>query len=166
MKKILVAGVGNPLRQDDAFGIEVVKQMMDLNPYPELIEIQEVGIGGIHLVQELHANYEVLILVDAVDWNLNAGDVSLRVVDKIKRVEDMPTAEKRDFLADMHYTNPVRAMMLAQSLNVLPKEVYLLGGQAKATDDFAIGMSPEIEEAIPVAVQVLTAWLNKRINGN
>ena len=164
MKKILVAGVGNPLRQDDAFGVEVVKRMIDQNPFPELVEIQEVGIGGIHLVQELHANYEVLILVDAVDWKLKAGDVSFRVVDKIRRVEDMPAAEKRDFLADMHYTNPVRAMMLAQSLNVLPKEVYLLGGQAKETEDFAIGMSKEIEQAIPKAVDLLNDWLDKRLN--
>ena len=164
MKKILIAGVGNPLRQDDAFGVEVAKLLIEHNPYPDHIEIQEVGIGGIHLVQELHSGYEVLVLVDAVNWNLDPGDVSLRIVDNIKSVEEMTKTEKRDFLADMHYTNPVRAMMLAQSLNVLPKEVYLLGGQAKETDDFAIGMSGEIKSAIPKAIRLLEQFLAKRIN--
>lgn len=160
MKKILVAGVGNPLRQDDAFGIEFIKQMMSQNPNPECIVMQEVGIGGIHLVQELHSEYDLLILADAVDWQMQPGDVSLRVVDHVAKVDDMPKDEQRDFLADMHYTNPVRAMILAQSLGVLPADVYLLGCQAKFTEDFAIGMSQEVTDAIPKAIDILTEWLN------
>ena len=164
MKTILIAGVGNPLRQDDAFGVEVAKILIENNPFPDDVEVQEVGIGGIHLVQELHAGYEVLVLVDAVNWGLNPGEVSLRIVDKVRSVDEMSKNERRDFLADMHYTNPVRAMMLAQSLNVLPNEVYLLGGQAKETDDFAIGMSGEIISAIPKAIELLEQWLTKKIN--
>lgn len=162
MKDILVAGVGNPLRQDDAFGIEVAKKLIDENPDPDNIEIQEVGIGGIHLVQELHNGYKVLILIDAVDWDLDPGSISLRVVDKVKHVEEMPKEEQRDFLADMHYTNPVRAMILAQSLNVLPEEVYILGCQAKDTDDFAIGMSTEVQQAIPKAIVLLKDWIKEK----
>ena len=161
MKKMLVAGVGNPLRQDDAFGIEVAKKLIDENPDPENIEVQEVGIGGIHLVQELHNDYKVLVLIDAVDWGLEPGTISFRVVDKVKHVEEMPKAEQRDFLADMHYTNPVRAMILAQSLNVLPPEVYILGCQAKDTDDFAIGMSAEVQQAIPKAIDLFKNWIKE-----
>ena len=162
MKKMLIAGVGNPLRQDDAFGIEVAKKLIDENPDPENIEVQEVGIGGIHLVQELHNNYKVLVLIDAVDWGLEPGTISLRVVDHVERVENMPKEKQRDFLADMHYTNPVRAMILAQSLNVLPKDVFILGCQAKYTDDFAIGMSEEVESAIVKAVDFLKDWIKDK----
>jgi len=157
-----VAGVGNPLRQDDAFGIEVAKKLIGNNPDPENIVVQEVGIGGIHLVQELHSGYKVLVLIDAVDWDLEPGTISFRVVDKVKTVDEMPKAEQRDFLADMHYTNPVRAMILAQSLNVLPPEVYILGCQAKETDDFAIGMSKEVEQAIPKAVDLFKNWIKEK----
>ena len=156
--RILIAGVGNPLRQDDAFGIEVVNLLMNEKLAKEVV-IQEVGIGGIHLVQELHSGYKVMILVDAVEWGLNPGDISLRIVDEVKKVQDLPKEEKRDFLADMHYTNPVRAMILAKSLGVLPNEVYLLGCQAKWTDDFAIGMSDEVTAAVPKAVNLVKEWI-------
>ena len=64
---ILIAGVGNELRQDDAFGIELVKQL-EQEVLPPQTKILEVGIGGIHLVQELHSQYQVLVMVDAVQW--------------------------------------------------------------------------------------------------
>ena len=158
--KMLIVGVGNPLRQDDAFGIELVNRLIKQHTFPDNIIIQEIGIGGIHLVQELHTGYDVLILADAVDWGMNPGDVSIRIVDKVKRVDELPEVEKRDFLADMHYTNPVRAMILAQSLNVLPEEVYILGCQAKDTDDFAIGMSDEVLAAFPKAIALAIEWTN------
>jgi len=52
--KILVAGIGNELRQDDAFGMEFIRRWQKLK-LPPHIHNMEVGIGGIHLVQELHA---------------------------------------------------------------------------------------------------------------
>ena len=61
--KILIVGVGNPLRQDDAFGIEVIKCLEHEKGFSEYITIQEVGIGGIHLVQELYAGYDKLMLI-------------------------------------------------------------------------------------------------------
>lgn len=161
---MLIAGVGNPLRQDDAFGIELVNRLKEQHTFPDNVIVQEIGIGGIHLVQELHAGYDVLILLDAVDWGLNPGDVSIRIVDKVKRVDELPKVERRDFLADMHYTNPVRAMILAQSLNVLPDEVYILGCQAKDTDDFAIGMSEEVLSAFPKAMELVIEWTNNYLN--
>ncbi len=163
-RKILIAGVGNPLRQDDAFGIEVVNSLIDEDPLPKQVVVQEVGIGGIHLVQELHNKYDVLILVDAVDWELPPGRISLRVVDEVKTVSELAKDEQRDFLADMHYTNPVRALILARSLEVLPKKVYLLGCQAKDTDEFAIGMSAEVQEAIPEAKELLKKWVKDYLN--
>ena len=74
-KHILISGVGNVLHQDDGFGIEVVRQLQKKNGLPETVEIMETGIGGIHLVQELYRGYEVLILVDAVSRDREAGQI-------------------------------------------------------------------------------------------
>ena len=71
----------------------------------------------------------------------------------------MPYDQKREFLADMHYTNPIRALMLAKALKVLPEKVYILGCQSLKHDDFAIGMSDEVEKAIPKAIEKLSKWL-------
>ncbi len=157
-KKILIAGIGNELRQDDAFGMELVKRLQ-LKDFSEGVKIQEVGIGGIHLVQELHEKYDLLIMVDAVEWGEKPGHIYLREVESISDINEMPLHEKRAFLADMHYTNPTRALMLAKALGVLPPKIIILGCEAAAHADFAIGMSPEVEAAIPLAIEKLKTYL-------
>lgn len=157
--KILIAGVGNELRQDDAFGIEFVRAWERKMPSLERINTMEVGIAGIHLVQELHTGYDMLVLADAVDYKREPGTISIEEVEKLSRVDEMPLDQKREFLADMHYTNPTRAMMLAQALNVLPKKVYIMGCQSAKHDDFDIGMSDEVTAAIPLAISELAKWL-------
>jgi len=159
-KKILIAGVGNELKQDDAFGIEFAKIFRPKVAHLDNIMVMEVGIGGIHLVQELHAGYDVLILVDAVAWGEKAGHIYFREMEKVSDIEEMPVFEKRVFLADMHYTNPIRALMLAKALKVLPAEVYILGCEAAEHDDFAIGMTTVVTEAIPKAIDKLLNWLS------
>lgn len=156
---ILIAGVGNELRQDDAFGIEFVRAWTEKVPEYEHITAMEVGIAGIHLVQELHAGYDILILADAVDYKRNPGTISIERVAEISDLEEMPLDKKREFLADMHYTNPTRAMMLAKALSVLPEDVYILGCQSARHDDFDLGMSDEVTAAIPKAVKQLSQWL-------
>lgn len=156
---VLIAGVGNELKQDDAFGIEFIKLFEKTVKLPGRITLQEVGIGGIHLVQELHGGYDILILADAVEWGEPPGHVYFRELESVSDIEKMPVFEKRSFLADMHYTNPIRALMLAKALNVLPEKIYILGCEAARHDDFAVGMSPQVKEALPGAVEKLKSWL-------
>lgn len=158
-KSVLIAGIGNELRQDDAFGMELVKKLKP-EDFPERVKIFEVGIGGIHLVQELHENYDILVMVDAVQWGEAPGHIYLREVESISDINEMPIHEKRAFLADMHYTNPTRALMLAKALNVLPEKIYILGCEAAEHEDFAIGMSEAVQLAIPKAIEKLKAFLS------
>ena len=162
LKKILIAGVGNELKQDDAFGVEFAKKFRDSVSHLANIMVMEVGIGGIHLVQELHAGYAILVLVDAVAWGEEPGHIYFREMEKVSDIEEMPVFEKRTFLADMHYTNPIRALMLAKALKVLPNEVYILGCEAAEHDDFAVGMSRVVEDAIPKAIGQLQSWLSTK----
>lgn len=161
---ILIAGVGNELRQDDAFGIEFVRRWSVDVPKYSNITTMEVGIAGIHLVQELHTGYDILVLADAVDYEREPGTISIERVEELSNIEEMPLDKKREFLADMHYTNPTRAMMLAKALKVLPEDVFILGCQSAQHDDFALGMSEEVTQALPVAVKALSDWLNLEEN--
>ena len=157
-KKVLLAGVGNELRQDDAFGIALIKQLEQL-PWPPNVKPMEVGIGGIHLVQELHEGYDILILADAVDYGDIPGQLYLKELQEIGDLGEMSTDERRTFLADMHYTNPIRALMLAKALEVMPNQVMILGCQSKDHDDFAIGMSQEVKDALPKALELVLDWM-------
>ena len=102
----------------------------------------------------------MLVLVDAVDYKRTPGSISIEEVEKLSDIEQMPLDQKREFLADMHYTNPTRAMMLAKALKVLPEKVYILGCQSAKHDDFDIGMSEEVTAAIPVAIKELNKWMS------
>jgi len=107
---ILIAGVGNELRQDDAFGIEFVRRWCEDMPSYSNVTTMEVGIAGIHLVQELHTGYDILVLADAVDYKRAPGTVSIERVENISDIEEMDLDKKREFLADMHYTNPTMTL--------------------------------------------------------
>ena len=98
-------------------------------------------------------------MVDAVEWGETPGHIYLREVESISDINEMPLHEKRAFLADMHYTNPTRALMLAKALGVLPPKIYILGCEAAEHADFAIGMSPVVQEAIPLAIEKLKDFL-------
>ncbi len=156
--KILIAGVGNELRQDDGFGIQMIRAIQKNTSPTKHIKFQEVGIGGIHLVQELHEKYDILIILDAVQWGGEPGEIYFRstITDDLN---ELPKEDQRAFLADMHYTTPVRAMMLAKALKVLPNEVFILGCEVKNYDDFEMGLSKEVSDAIPLGISKLEEWL-------
>jgi hydrogenase maturation protease len=145
--KVLVAGVGNVLRGDDGFGVEVA-QLLQRERLPDGVSVMDVGIGGIHLVQELHDAVDALILVDAVELGRPAG--TLVVIRPTVRVPAGP-----DDLADVHYANPERALMLAGALGVLPAINWLLGCQPRDLDRLGEGLSPEVAAAVgPAAAEV------------
>ena len=85
--RILVAGVGNQLRADDAFGVVVAHRLMEMT-LPEGVKVVETGIGGIALVQELQEGYDAMVIIDAVDRGRQAGHVMLIELE-IPHVEDM-----------------------------------------------------------------------------
>lgn len=158
--RLLVAGVGNVLRQDDGFGIAVAHRLLARDDWPEGVTIVETGIGGIHLVQELMQGYDALLILDAVVRGGEPGRLYLLDVD-VGDLHAMPLDEQRAFLADMHYTNPQRALMLAKGLGALPPHVYLLGCEAADHDDFALGLSEAVEAALPEAVARVEAWITQ-----
>jgi hydrogenase maturation protease len=142
--KVLIAGVGNVLRGDDGFGVAVAQRLEHVHLPPD-VRILDVGIGGIHLVQELYDDFDALIVIDAVDLGRTPGTV-------VTIRPDVAEPQGPDDLADMHYATPERALMLAGALGVLPKTVWLVGCQPRARDEVGEGLSPEVERAVEPAV--------------
>jgi hydrogenase maturation protease len=160
--KVLIAGVGNVLRADDAFGVEVARRLSRL-PLPTGVHVIETGIGGIALVQELTDGWDALIVVDAVDRGRAPGTVMVIEPDVVD-VDALTWEERHDLLADMHLATPERALMLARALGVLPAHVVLIGCQPLDAESVATELSPVVERAVGVAVdevlrqvQLLTA---------
>lgn len=149
---MLIACFGNILRGDDGFGVAVAR-VLAADPPPAPIEVMEVGIGGIHLVQELLVGgVQVLLVVDAVDVDRPPGTV-VTIVPDVQDLTDLPTLDRRELLADMHYATPERALMLARELGVLPGTVRLVGCQSLDAERVGEGLSSAVERGVPVAVR-------------
>jgi len=145
--RILVAGVGNVLRGDDGFGVAVAQRLIE-REVPEEVEILDIGIGGIHLVQELFAGADALVVIDAVDLGNTPGTV-------VVQRPDIREIAGPDDLADVHYATPERALMFARGLDILPAEVWLVGGQVVDAERLGEGLSPELARAVdPAADEV------------
>ena len=156
--KILIAGVGNELRQDDAFCVLLAQKLQLEASFPAYVKVMEIGSGGIHLVQQLFDGYQVLILLDIVQWGGPPGTIHFKEVE-VKDITKLPPDEKNAFLADMHYINPLKALMMAKAINVLPKQVIFLGCESAEHEEIGIGVSAAVEEAIPVAFQRIYEWV-------
>jgi hydrogenase maturation protease len=150
--RILIAGMGNVLRQDDGFGVAVARRLQVL-ALPDNITVIEVGTGGISLVQSLMEppGYDVLLLLDAVERDGRPGQVYVLEAD-VPTLDSFPEAVRRDFLADMHYAVPSRALVLARALDALPPKTLIIGCQPQDYDDFDIGLSGVVTEAVETAV--------------
>lgn len=155
---VLVAGVGQVLRGDDGFGVEAVRRLAEMD-LGESVRVIETGTGGINLVTSLYDPTDVLIVLDAVDHGREPGTVMV-IEPEVADVDDMPQLERWDFLADMHYTKPESAFMLAKALGVLPERFLIVGCQPKETETLEVGLSPPVAAAVEVAVAEVNRLLS------
>lgn len=147
--RVLVACFGNPLRGDDGCGVAVAERLAGA-PVPAGVEVREVGIGGIHLVQDLMLATDALVVVDAVDLQRPPGTVVVQRPD-VRDLEGLTPQARRDELADVHYATPARALMLAQAMGVLPDATLLVGVQVAEPDGVGEGLAPPVARAVAVA---------------
>lgn len=153
--KILVAGVGNILRSDDGFGVEVANRLIAAEAQADAdrpVTIVEAGIAGIQLIQELQDGYDAVIVIDTVDRERPPGTVM--VIDyNVLDVHELGHNEKYDLLADMHLATPERSLMVARALGVLPPIVRMVGVQPVDVESPAIGLSETVASAIGPAIE-------------
>ncbi|MGH9127504.1 MAG: hydrogenase maturation protease [Acidimicrobiales bacterium] len=157
--KVLVAGVGNVLRADDGFGVEVARELATLE-LPSCVRVVETGIGGIALVQELQDGYDAVVVVDAVDHGRAPGTVML-IEPEVIDVHLLEPTARHDLLADMHVATPERALMLAKALGVLPPRVLLVGCQPVDAEAIGQALSAAVRAAVSVAVNEIVREVNE-----
>lgn len=156
-----MVGVGNVLRGDDMFGVEVARRLsaMDL---PSSVHVVETGIAGISLVQELLAGYDSLLIIDAVQRGAPPGTLVM-LEPRVPDPTQLSEWERSQFFADLHQTDPSRGLMLARALGCLPPRVRVLGCEVGDCDELLAPLSPAVERAVPqaidMALQTLYAWL-------
>lgn len=148
---ILVAGFGNVLREDDAFGIRLLERLrIRATEFPS-VRFFEAGIGGINFVQELQDGFDALIVLDALEAEDQAAPGTVRVLEaQVLDPRQMPVHVARDALADIHYAEPGRAMALAKALDRLPAKSFIVGCVALRCE-LGLELTPLVEAALPIA---------------
>lgn len=161
-ERVLIAGIGNELMGDDGFGIAVAKRCAASGLGPD-VTVVESGIAGIGLVQDLMDRYDTVIVLDTVDRAALPGSVHLLEI-VVPELETIDADDRRQLLADMHYTVPSRVMILARALGVLPRHAYLVGCQPLAME-LGIGLSPPVEAAVGTAMDRVRNLLGRAESG-
>ncbi len=152
-RRVLIAGVGNLLRRDDGFGVEVARRLLAHPPtLPGVaVTIIETGIGGMHLVQELMVGYDALVVLDAVERGAAPGTLFLLEPERADTA-NWSAETRRDFFADTHYAEPSHALALAEAIGALPPLVLIVGCQVATVDDLMQGLTPAVARAVEAVV--------------
>ncbi len=84
-KRLAILGVGNPLRGDDAIGVEIIKKLSD--KVPEWIRlfncemVPENYLSEIEVYQPTH-----VLFIDAADFKAKPGEAKLILPEKIDEI--------------------------------------------------------------------------------
>lgn len=157
MSSVIVIGVGNEYRHDDAFGPEVVQQLRagDL-PGVELTTCD----GEPTRLIELWSGASTAVVVDAVR-------VPSPTPGRIHRLSAQHPATSPTGFANMHATGLGDTVALARALDRLPQRLLLYAVEAADTS-LGIGLTADVAAAVPVvageiALLVRTALTSKDV---
>ena len=156
---ILLIGLGNPILGDDGIGWKVVEEIEPLIA-PAIradIETDYLSLGGLALMERI-TGYEKAIIVDAILSGIHPpGTVT------VHNLAELPD-HSSGHTASSHDTSLQTAMRMGQELGEkLPDEVIVVGIEAKSVYDFTEAINPEVEEAIPQAVQIVLSILSQEV---
>jgi len=143
---LIIIGVGNTYRGDDALVIVVARQLS--GRVPDDVAVHE-NFGEVAGMMELFEGAESVILVDAVSSGSEAG--------KVLRFD----ASREEIPADCfrystHAFSIPEAVGLARALGQLPRNVIIYGIEGKQFET-GEGLSPEVEKALPELMEKITA---------
>ena len=160
--RILVAGIGNIFMGDDAFGVEVARELAQRN-LPAGVRVGDFGIRGFDLAYALQDGYETTILIDAYPH----GDVpgTLYVVEPDLASLGAEQAESAD--VDAHAMDPVKILRLAASMGGPLKRVLLVGCEPATLgpDEGLMGLSEPVKGSLAEAVKLVEAVIDKVLAG-
>ena len=139
MSGTLVIGLGNSLRGDDGVGMRIAA-LLTSQTLPEGIEVAQGGTPGLELVNWMEG-WQRVIIIDAADVGRQPGEFLRFTLDEGYLLGD-------DQHLSIHAAGLRDALLLAEVLGTLPKEVIVYGVQP-AHLDWVDALSPEVEQAIP-----------------
>ncbi len=148
--RILIACVGNILRGDDGFGVEVARQLLNRN-LPPHVNVVEFGIRGFDLGFALLDDYQAVILIDASQRGGEPG--TLYVIEP--ELDQLSPEETQTVSGTTHGMIPEQVLLWAKAVRGSIPPVHLLACEPATLgtdEDMMIGLSKPVENAVTKAV--------------
>jgi len=150
----LILGLGNAILGDDAVGLRVARAVAERWAETDGLSVAEEECGGLALVEQL-AGFDRVLLVDAIQTGAAPGTLHHLAVGSV------PTQRT----ATAHGINLRMALEVGRRSGMsLPAEsaITILGIEAADVLTFAETLSPDVEDAVPRAVQAAEEWLSQK----
>jgi hydrogenase maturation protease len=143
--RLLIAGIGNIFRGDDAFGCEVARALA-ARPLPDGVVVRDFGTRGFDLACALLDGCDGAILLDAARRGRPPGTLCL--------IEPEPV--EATAAVDPHGLTPEHVLQLVTALGGQPPWLRVLGCEPAflgEEDEGAMGLSPPVRAAVEEAVR-------------
>ena len=152
--RILVMGIGNVLMLDEGVGPAVIARLLDEYDFPAHVDVIDSGTMGMGMLN-LFSEYDYMIVVDAVDGTGEKPGTVLAVSPE----EIAPSTVLHDSMHDMRFVDVLQAAELVG----WKTDGIVVGIQIEdiAPQDLEIGLTPDVEAAVPVAVSAVVELLEE-----
>ncbi len=154
---ILVAGLGNLFRGDDAFGSEVARRLLD-QQLPPGVRVIDFGTRGYDFAFALADGYECVLIVDAVSRGAEPG--TLFVIEP--ELDELENLRHSEFSDQSHDMNPRAALKLTRTMCATLPRLILLGCEPLELGDDEegrLGLSCPVAAAIDPAIDRVMSLL-------
>lgn len=156
---VLVAGIGNIFLGDDAFGVEVVQDLLRRRSLPAEVKVVDYGIRGYDLAYALMDEHAAVVLVDAAPRGDAPGTVYVIEADVENGGFDPASAADHGQGAFQgHQMTPAAVFQLVRTLGGRPGRVLVVGCEPATFGDpdaGHMGLSEAVAAAVPVAVETV-----------
>jgi len=141
-ERIVIMGIGNELRRDDAAGVIVAKKLSS-HKMPENIKIIECGetpenfLSPIEKFKPTH-----VILIDAIEMGAQPGSIAILTKES---VIDYPTISTH---------RPSPHILISYIEEIIGAKVIIIGIQPKNIN-FGEGLTQEVKNSVEILVNIL-----------
>ena len=149
--RLLILGVGNPMMRDDGFGPAAIAELAKA-PLPPGVEAVDGGIAGLGLTSIIE-EAESVIVIDSAEMKRASGTVVQFTPDEVRNLAS-------DQQISLHQTDMLGILRLMQELGTCPP-VTIIAVQP-AVVDYGTTLSPEVQAALPRALQMIRAAVASR----
>lgn len=152
--RTIIIGLGNPLLKDDSVGLRVAQALhSELSDRSDVVVTEDYW-GGLRLMEQM-IGFDRAIIIDAICTQTAPAGALLTL-----EPQGIPTQRS----ASAHDVNLPTALAFGRKAGAhLPEndQITLIGIEAADVTTFEETLSPEVERAVPAAVEAVLAVISK-----